>query len=196
MIIVGIDPGQSGGLAVLPVDPNWRLKAEPFAVKFGNLTEKEIADLFWKIYADADSAGDKPFAILELVHAMPATKQYRDPKRLETLSLKIAGRVDPLVIAALRNAGVDLQTKVMQGSVGTFTFGQNYGFLRGCLRTVGIEFEEVRAQDWQMVLGCRTRGDKNISKAKAQQIFPTVKCTHAISDALLLAEFGRRTKRK
>ena len=53
-------------------------------------------------------------------------------------------------------------------------------------------FEEVAPQVWQKVLGCLSRGDKNVTKAKAQQLFPAIKVTHAIADALLLAEYARR----
>jgi hypothetical protein len=41
-------------------------------------------------------------------------------------------------------------------------------------------------------MGCLTRGDKNVSKAKAQQLFPTMKITHAVADALLLAAYAQR----
>ncbi len=37
-----------------------------------------------------------------------------------------------------------------------------------------------------------TKGDKNVSKRRAQELFPALKVTHAIADALLIAEFARR----
>jgi hypothetical protein len=37
-----------------------------------------------------------------------------------------------------------------------------------------------------------TKGDKNITKRKAQELFPEIKITHAIADSLLIAEYGRR----
>jgi Holliday junction resolvasome RuvABC endonuclease subunit len=80
-----------------------------------------------------------------------------------------------------------------QGVSSSFKFGQSYGFLRGLLIALRIPFEEVTPQKWQQVMGCRSGGDKNVTKAKAQQLFPSVKVTHAIADALLLAEYLRRT---
>jgi len=41
-------------------------------------------------------------------------------------------------------------------------------------------------------MGCLTKGDKNVSKRRAQELFPALKVTHAIADALLIAEFARR----
>ena len=81
-----------------------------------------------------------------------------------------------------------------QGVASTFKFGQSFGFLQGLLIASGIPFELVTPQKWQGYLGCRTKGDKNVTKSRAQALFPDVKCTHAISDALLIAEYGRRIR--
>lgn len=73
-----------------------------------------------------------------------------------------------------------------------FSFGQGFGRLEMALTAAGIPFERVTPQKWQKALGCLSGGDKNKTKAKAQELFPTMKCTHATSDALLIAEYGRR----
>lgn len=78
------------------------------------------------------------------------------------------------------------------GVVSAFTFGRSYGFLRGLLVGEEISFDEVAPSKWQRELGCLTKGDKNVSKAKAQQLFPGLKITHATADALLLAEYAKR----
>jgi crossover junction endodeoxyribonuclease RuvC len=144
--IIGIDPGQSGGLATLtPNDGAWKAAAWPI-----DMTERDVSDLFWQIYADSSQ---DVFAFVERVHSFPG-----------------------------------------QGVSSTFKFGTNYGFLRGCLHTIGIPFEEVTPQCWQKFMRCLTGGDKNVSKAKAQQLFPDLKITHAIADALLIAEYGRRVR--
>ena len=71
--------------------------------------------------------------------------------------------------------------------------GRSYGMLLGILAALGIRHEEVRAQKWQSSLGCLSGGNKNITKAKCQQLFPFLKANHAISDAVLIAENARRT---
>lgn len=78
------------------------------------------------------------------------------------------------------------------GVKSAFTFGNGFGHLEMALTAAGIPFERVRPQVWQKAMGCMTGGDKNVSKRKAQELFPNLKCTHATSDALLIAEFGRR----
>lgn len=79
-----------------------------------------------------------------------------------------------------------------QGHVGAFTFGKGYGALRMALTAAFVPFDEVRPAVWQKALGCLTKGDKNISKRRAQALFPHVRLTHATADALLIAEYGRR----
>lgn len=78
------------------------------------------------------------------------------------------------------------------GVKSAFTFGNGFGHLQMALTAAGIPFERVRPQVWQKALGCMTKGDKNVSKRKAQELFPQLKITHATADAILLAEFGRR----
>ena len=80
------------------------------------------------------------------------------------------------------------------GVVSAFTFGCNYSQVRSFLVAGAVPFVEVTPQKWQGTLGCRTKGDKNVSKAKAQELFPSVKITHGNADALLLAWYALRTR--
>lgn len=80
------------------------------------------------------------------------------------------------------------------GVCSAFTFGRSFGFLIGLLTAHRIPFDFVTPQKWQKALGCLTGGDKNVSKAAAQRLFPSVTFTHANSDAVLLAEYCRRTR--
>ena len=82
-----------------------------------------------------------------------------------------------------------------QGVRSMFSFGQNYGFLRACLHSYQIPFDEVLPAKWQKALGCLTKGDKNVTKSKAQQLFPTIKVTHAIADSMLIAQYCYEVKR-
>lgn len=80
-----------------------------------------------------------------------------------------------------------------QGVSSSFKFGASYGFCRGVLAALDIRRDYVRPAAWQKTLGCLSRGDKNVTKAKAAEWFPGVKVTHAMADALLLAAFARKT---
>jgi len=75
-----------------------------------------------------------------------------------------------------------------------FTFGQSYGMLRGMLIALELPFSEVSPIKWQNRQKCRTGGNKNISKSRAQQLFPSLKITHAIADSLLIADYCRQIR--
>jgi hypothetical protein len=66
------------------------------------------------------------------------------------------------------------------------------GNLEAFLTAAGIPFERVTPTTWQKALGCLSKGDKNVTKRRAQELYPTIKVTHALADALLLATYGYR----
>lgn len=141
MIYLGIDPGVSGGLAVLN-----------------------------------DSA--------QILRIAPMPKTARDV--FDWLS-DVQHEIE--IVAALEKVSSSPQ----MGVVSAFTFGKGVGGLKMALAALRIPYLEVRPQEWQSALNCLTKGDKNVSKARAQGLFPSVPCTHATADALLIAEWLRRT---
>ena len=78
------------------------------------------------------------------------------------------------------------------GVVSAFSFGNGFGHLEMALTAAGIPFTKVRPQVWMKHLGCMTKGDKNVTKRMAQQLYPEIKITHANADALLIHEYGKQ----
>ncbi len=151
MSFLGVDPGQSGGIALV----------------------SETTAQAWKM---PDRESDTVLLFRELLPRVTlATIEFVTPMRLG------------------RDSGVQ------QGLGSTWKFGQHYGFLRGILMALGIPFTSVRAQVWQPALGIEKRGlktgtqHKNATKDCAQALWPDLKVIHATADALLIAEWGRRT---
>jgi hypothetical protein len=151
-IILGIDPGANGGMALLQGNDacTWKLPE----------TEDDFCNLIEEIQA---SFGQIDLCVVEKQIAMP-----------------------------LQN--VAATGKQMQG----------YGFIRGLLAGLKIRREFVRAQDWQKLLGIPPRRKepeethtewKNRLKQKAQELFPGLTIILAVSDALLIAEAGRRMQK-
>ena len=77
------------------------------------------------------------------------------------------------------------------GVVSAFSFGNGFGHLEMALTANAIPFERIRPQAWQKALGCLTKGDKNVTKRRAQELFPDCRVTHSIADALLIARYGQ-----
>jgi len=85
------------------------------------------------------------------------------------------------------------------GARGNFTFGRSVGALRMAVAACGIPMHDVTPQRWQASFGLPSAtkagsntAKKNAHKRKAQEMFPGIRMTHAIADALLIAEWGRR----
>lgn len=160
MIVLGIDPGASGGIAAIiygDVEP--QAPVIDVAVHKMPETERDLLDLL------ASFEGKQVRAYLEKVHASPG-----------------------------------------MGVVAAFSFGGNYRMIRTALIAREIPFDEVTPQRWQKAIGGLAssgkvvngfkKRDKNVSKRRAQELFPSVrKMTHAYADALLIAEYGRRLER-
>lgn len=143
-MILGIDPGQSGGIAGIDGDDVTAYKMPE--------TEKDI----WLLLAAWHGAT----AVIENVHSSP-----------------------------------------QMGVSSSFKFGKNLGGLRMACLAAGIRMVEVAPSKWQREFNLTAKGrklgqgdteKKNRNKARAQELFPQLKITHAIADALLLAEYGRR----
>lgn len=108
-----------------------------------------------------------------------------------------------LVVSISLNAGTggtgimayieQVHSSPQMGVKSAFTFGNGFGHLEMALTAAGIPFERVRPQVWQKELSCLTGGDKNVSKRRAQELFPHLKVTHATADALLIAHHGTKT---
>jgi crossover junction endodeoxyribonuclease RuvC len=88
-----------------------------------------------------------------------------------------------------------------QGVASTFKFGHKYGFILGTLTALSIPIEHVMPVVWQRGMGVTKRGKtesktlyKKRLKSRAQELFPSQKLTLKTCDALLIAEYHRRTK--
>lgn len=140
---LGIDPGLSGGLALV----GGAVQAYPMPE-----TERDV----WNLITGLHTQVGIEFALIEAVHALPAA--------------------------------VEAKLGIQRGSIATAKLMQNYGSLRMALVAAGIPFDQITPPTWQKLMGCRTRGDKRITRARAQQLFPLSRVTHATADALLIAK--------
>jgi Holliday junction resolvasome RuvABC endonuclease subunit len=65
---------------------------------------------------------------------------------------------------------------------------RSYGVLLGLL-TGRVAYREIPPSRWQKALKCQTGGDKKVTYAMAQRLYPHVKITHNVADAILIARY-------
>lgn len=86
-----------------------------------------------------------------------------------------------------------------QGVASSFAFGKGFGIWLGILATLRISHELVTPQRWKKAMLDGMPKDKDASRQKALQLFPQaagdlrLKKHHGRADALLIAEYRRRT---
>lgn len=82
---------------------------------------------------------------------------------------------------------------------GAFSFGENFGYIKGLLKAFRISYELVPPQKWKKEFS--VTADKNTSIEVAERLFPdsdfrrTERCKSPHDgkcEALLMAEYGRR----
>lgn len=146
--IIGIDPGKSGGIAVLSDG------RDAMAFKMPE-TQRDL----WLALCELEDGGD----IVVFVEKVGPT-----PK---------------------------------MGSSAAFKFGGSFHSITMAVIASGLRMELVTPQKWQRAHGLIVSGrglgqddtsKKNRNKERAQQLFPHLTITHALADALLIAEYGRR----
>lgn len=169
MLYLGIDPGGSGGLALISEKGKF-VDFEPMPATCRELLEVLVAfrEKAGAVYTAADTG-----AIL------PA-----NPPVLRGLLEKI----QPQPASSRQGAW---------SAKGSSSFFRNIGHLEMALEVVRIPYDELRAQEWQPIVGLHyakgEKRNKNRSKEIVDRVFPTLdNITHASADALLLAEVCRR----
>jgi crossover junction endodeoxyribonuclease RuvC len=85
-----------------------------------------------------------------------------------------------------------------QGSVSMFTFGENYGWLKGVLDAFHIPFQEIPPQTWKKEFGLNSDKVKSVEVCrqlfpKAELIPPNCRKPHdGIAEAILMGLYAQR----
>ena len=160
---IGVDPGANGGLVCFQIDV---ATGEVVKTRFSSMPDTEEKIWHWFDEIPADSCD----AVIEQVRGYMG--QPKDSK--------------------------DGDKKVFQPGSAMFNFGWSYGGLRMALTGHGINFIDVPPHVWQRGLGItsrrRTEGKpawKKRLQSIAQKMYPRLKVTAKVADALLIATYCR-----
>jgi hypothetical protein len=128
-----------------------------------------------------------------------------DGANVECLLLKEATEKDIAATFQASRSGIvvieQVSSSPQQGVVSAFNFGMGYGALRMAAIAAGHRIESVLPRRWQMALQVRKIGGgygkndtlkKRATKARAQELFPSLDITNSNAAAILIAEYGRR----
>jgi len=163
MVYIGIDPGLDGAIAAITNED--LVIIDTPTVKVGK-----------KRQMDAKAAA----AILKSLRVPKGNKDWIVSNQ-------------PQVICALEK----VHSMPKQGVVSTFTFGEGYGIWKGILAAFSIPHELVTPQAWKKLMLSGRSKEKGATILRVQQLFPGadvhLKKHHGRADALLLAEYIRRT---
>lgn len=167
MITIGIDPGITGAVAIINNDSDYiALHDTPcIAVKKSN---GKIKNEYL------------PGGMAELLAPLAAL-HYTKKDTVEAFIEQVASAPG-------------------QGVASMFGFGKGYGIWLGILAAFKIPYSLVIPQRWkkELMLG---KTDKDVARIRAQELFPqccpqlNLKKHIGRADALLIAEYGRRTQR-
>ena len=112
-------------------------------------------------------------------------------------ALPVGGAIVGLEQVSARPAR-DAYGRTVQGIKSTWTFAQNYGFLRACLVAAELKFVDINPKTWQGGMGLKAPKKESYQQRKkrlkeaAETLFPDFNITMKNCDALLIAEFLRR----
>lgn len=119
-------------------------------------------------------------------------KYWRMPKTVSDLwdllaAIKVTTEGDQLV--CLEKVGA----RPTDSSRGAFTFGQGVGHLEMAIHGLQLlPCVTARPQKWQGDMECLTKGDKEITRQKAQQLFPGLKIPNKNdADGVCIAWYAR-----
>ena len=160
-LIIGIDPGKSGGLAYMLIDG------------------KHFLDIY------ACKMPDDPCDIPEIIHEWSYDAQHTAGVQAVKRTVYME---NPNGIPFRPKAQDDGKTR--QGLASTAKFNRNIGFIHGVLVGMGVNHTLISPMKLMNALNCRTGGDKRVTRNLAIKMFPELKVTHATADALLICHYG------
>lgn len=188
MIIIGIDPGLKGGIAIIDSESQNTPAVYPMPVtEEETKTKKKIKTLTKK----------------EKLKRKKGETIYKTKKIIDSVAFldivsnvwKIAGNVDLVLIEKPFYLGIESRTS-------TATTAENYGRLRGILESCNFNIKTVRPQEWKNYFDLPA--DKGEAIAKAKELFPVTNLkpprarvdSDGMAEALLIAEYKRLTYNK
>lgn len=184
MIIIGIDPGLKGGIAIIDSEsPNTPAVYSMPVTQEETKAKKKIKTLTKKEKL-AKKGGKTIYKTKNIVNSGVFLKIIYEV-------WSVAREIDLVLIEKPFYLGIESRTS-------TATTAENYGRLRGILESLNLNIKTVRPQEWKNYFDLPA--DKGEAIAKTKELFPVTNLkassrsrtdSDGMAEALLIAEYGR-----
>ena len=147
-----------------------------------------------RVFIGIDPGKSGGFGVIIIEDGIESSHAYKFPKKLLDLPVMLWSHIpSDLPLEDIHITIEHVHAFPNQGSVSTFSFGQNLGQWEGILASFELEANCVGPRTWMaefIKLGLEKKDRKRQLYAKAQELFPNIKITFNISDALLLTQYA------
>jgi hypothetical protein len=153
------------------------------------------------IWIGVDPGKSGGLAFIQNLNGRDGEQLYIDLVPMPASERELLDVLEPSTTAGQQVKAVLEHVWSTPGQGGAWKFGRQVGHCEMALTAARIPFDQVLPRTWQKALGISYRKGltdtqkKNITKRRAQQLFPDLVITHATADALLMAEYCRRIQR-
>lgn len=159
----------------------------------GNIKKPELRS---KIFVGIDPGKNGGVAIINEVEGHEGYSSFRCPKDVKDMAIALMSKIPEDV--PLSDVLVHIEhVHAMPGNgvVSMFSFGQNLGQWEGILGSFELDVKYTSPRTWMNHYDCKPNMDKKERKRYlrgiAERLFPNVKMTFNISDALLIANYAK-----
>jgi hypothetical protein len=147
-----------------------------------------------RVFIGIDPGKSGGFGVIKVEDGIESSYAYKFPKELSDLPSMLLSHIpSKLTLEDVHVMIEHVHAFPNQGSVSTFSFGQNLGQWEGVLASCELEAEYISPRLWMsefIKLGLEKKDRKRQLHNKARELFPNIKITFNISDALLLTQYA------
>jgi|19_taG_2_1085344.scaffolds.fasta_scaffold125084_1 crossover junction endodeoxyribonuclease RuvC len=165
----------------------------------GNLKDKKYRinnELHSKIFIGIDPGKNGGVAIINEIPNHEAVVSFRCPKTPVEMAFSLASTIPTDI--SYENVLVTVEhvhAMPKNGVVSMFSFGQNLGQWEGILGAFELNVTYAGPKTWMYHYDCKPnmerRERKRYLRGLAEKLFPNVKMTFNVSDALLIANYNK-----
>ena len=165
----------------------------------GNIKDKDYRidnEIHSKIFIGIDPGKNGGVAVINEVPNYETTISFRCPDTATKMALSLMATI-PEGVSYDNVLVVVEHVRAMpkNGVVSMFSFGQNLGRWEGILGAFELDVKFAGPRTWMQHYDCKPKMDKKDRKRYlrgiAENLFPNIKMTFNISDALLIANYNK-----